>query len=490
MSQSSLPKVDVDANPSSEPRCADDLSAEQSSEPLFDTAQPVDLAAIDLQDIDMADADPEELDAQHTEWLDADGAVIAADQAVTLTATAKASPWRHLRHLRHLRHTGAVLHAASLGARELTHLVAEMHGTITRLPSPINRNYQAELAHAPFPYRIVAGVFDQIGQKARYLSPQDNEADGIALQAQAVLNGVSGDKLADWRSSLAFELSLRDADGQRLAGRDWVNASDHGHVLLIHGLCGSDQDWNNPAARQLTAHVQTAGDAVAWLRYNTGQSIAENGRALDALLQQCLAGRQTPLRVLGYSMGGLLIRSACYWAEQHGHDWVKHLSHVACLGTPHLGAPAERLGNMANGLLGFTPYTKPLARLGNIRSRGIKDLSHGWVTPDHLFVTLPAQTQVLLIAAAISARHEGNLVGDGLVPVRSAFAEYHGQPLLTGKMVQRRLISDLAHIPIVSDVRVFQAVQEWLQQTHGLPNVLSEIQPVDEVVVGSVELLD
>ena len=399
------------------------------------------------------------------------------------------SAWRHLRHLRHLRHTGAVLHAASLGARELTHLVAEMHGTITHLPSPINRNYQAELAHAPFPYRIIAGIFDQVAKKARYLSPQDNDADGIALQAQAILNGVSGDKLADWGSSLAFELSLRDIEGHRIAIRDWANASAQGYVLLIHGLCNSEQDWNNPAARQLTDHLQAAGHAVAWLRYNTGQTIAENGRALDALLTECFAKRETPLQVIGYSMGGLLIRSACYWAEQHGHDWVKQLSHVACLGTPHLGAPAERLGNMANGLLGFTPYTKPLARLGNIRSRGIKDLSHGWVTPDHLFVTLPAQTQVLLIAAAISARHEGNLVGDGLVPVRSAFAEYHGQPLLTGKMVQRRLISNLAHIPIVSDVRVFQAVQDWLQQTHGLPNVLSEIQPVDEVTVGSVQVL-
>ncbi|MFZ3193051.1 MAG: hypothetical protein WA154_07580 [Moraxellaceae bacterium] len=476
MSQSSLPNIDTDVTPSSDQQLTDALSVEQPL--ILDAAQPVDLAAIDLQDLDLSDLDTDvDVDAQPV-----DVSMIEAELAVALSATAKASPWRHLRHFRHLRHTGAVLHAASLGARELTHLVAEMHGTITRLPSPINRDYQAELAHAPFPYRIVAGLFDKIGQKARYLSPQDNEADGIALQAQAVLNGVSGDKLADWNSSLAFELSLRDVDGQRLAGRDWVNASSQGHVLLIHGLCGSDQDWNNPAARQLIDQLQATGDAVAWLRYNTGQSIAENGRALDALLQQCFAGRQTPLRVLGYSMGGLLIRSACYWAEQHGHDWVKNLSHVACLGTPHLGAPAERLGNMANGLLGFTPYTKPLARLGNIRSRGIKDLSHGWINPEHLFTLLPAQTQVLLIAAAISARHEGNLVGDGLVPVRSAFAEYHGQPLLTGKMVQRRLISNLAHIPIVSDVRVFQAVQEWLQQTHGLPNVLSEIQPVAEMV--------
>lgn len=372
------------------------------------------------------------------------------------------SAWRHLRHV------GAVVHAASLGARELTHLVAEMHGTFLQLPSPLNRDYQAQLAHAPFPYRIVAGAFDQVAQKTRHLTMQDEveAGEGWPLQAQAILNGVSGDKLADWGSTLAFSLSVRDAEGRRIAPTRWAAASTRGHVLLIHGLCNSDQDWNNPAARQFTDQLQAAGYAVGWLRYNTGQTIFENGRALDAWLAQCLIHRTTPLHIIGYSMGGLLARSACYWAQQHQHQWRQQLSHVVCMGTPHLGAPAERLGNMANGWLGLTPYTKPLARLGNIRSRGIKDLSHGWVTPDHSFTLFPSQTQVLLIAAALNHQHEDNLIGDGLVPVRSAFAERYGQPLLTGQQVQRRLITPLAHIPMSSEPRVFQEIWQWWQATH------------------------
>ena len=38
---------------------------------------------------------------------------------------------------------GAILHLAMRSAQELTHLVAEMHSTITYLPSPLNKEHQA-----------------------------------------------------------------------------------------------------------------------------------------------------------------------------------------------------------------------------------------------------------------------------------------------------------------------------------------------------------
>jgi hypothetical protein len=54
-------------------------------------------------------------------------------------------------------------------------------------------------------------------------------------------------------------------------------------------------------------------------------------------------------------MGGLLIRSASHWAEINAHTWLARLSHAAYLGSPHLGAPWERVGHKANNLLNFTP---------------------------------------------------------------------------------------------------------------------------------------
>ena len=41
-----------------------------------------------------------------------------------------------------LQHATAIIHVAMRGAQELTHLVAEVHSTITALPSPFNKHHQ------------------------------------------------------------------------------------------------------------------------------------------------------------------------------------------------------------------------------------------------------------------------------------------------------------------------------------------------------------
>jgi len=217
-----------------------------------------------------------------------------------------------------------------------------------------------------------------------------------------------------------------------------------------------------PEGRAFAQELQAQGYAVGWLRYNSGKAIHANGEELDAWLEDFFADSRTPLILLGHSMGGLLIRSACYWAEKEGHRWLQQLSRIACLGTPHLGAPLERLGNQANSLLGLTPYTKPLMRLGNIRSRGIKDLRHGWVTPDHTLPPLPAHPDILFLACAINDNHRDNLVGDGWVPVSSGLAVNGNNEVLSSPKLQREFINDLSHIPIMADARVYQLLREWL----------------------------
>lgn len=362
-----------------------------------------------------------------------------------------------------VRHGAAILHAASLSAREITHLAGEIHGTILRLPSPLNRDHQADISHAPFPYRIVAGAFNLVARMAGALAPDTSEFEGpMSLRVQAALNGVSGDKLARWNSPLAIPMSLRGANAEELDWEDWRNSSTVGHVIILHGLCCSEIEWQNPEGRAFAQELQAQGYAVGWLRYNSGKAIHANGEELDAWLEDFFADSRTPLILLGHSMGGLLIRSACYWAEKEGHHWLQQLSRIACLGTPHLGAPLERLGNQANSLLGLTPYTKPLMRLGNIRSRGIKDLRHGWVTPDHTLPPLPAHPDILFLACAINDNHRDNLVGDGWVPVSSGLAVNGNNEVLSSPKLQREFINDLSHIPIMADARVYQLLREWL----------------------------
>src|SRR5690606_26526297 len=64
--------------------------------------------------------------------------------------------------------------------------------------------------------------------------------------------------------------------------------------------------------------------------------------------------------------------------------WVDHLEHLFCLGSPHLGAPLEKLGNaLAYGLGKIDlPATQVIGRVINARSVGIKDLRYGYLTAD------------------------------------------------------------------------------------------------------------
>jgi len=50
---------------------------------------------------------------------------------------------------------------------------------------------------------------------------------------------------------------------------------------------------------------------------------------------------------------------------------------LICLGSPHEGAPLEQLGALAAAALNLTETTRPLARLADARSSGIKNLRKG-----------------------------------------------------------------------------------------------------------------
>ena len=116
-------------------------------------------------------------------------------------------------------------------------------------------------------------------------------------------------------------------------------------------------------------------------------------------------------------MGGLVARSACHYGAAAGHAWLRHLRTLVFLGTPHHGAPMERGGNWIDLLLGISPYSAPLARLGKIRSAGITDLRYGnlthedWQGRDRFargdrrrFVPLPEGVRCYAIAAT-TAKH-------------------------------------------------------------------------------------
>lgn len=382
---------------------------------------------------------------------------------------------------RYGRRAAALSHLTLRSAGELTDLAAEMHHTITRAPLPCSK-MQPDANRAPMPYRIVRGSFNTMAESLAAV-PATRVLDEAAQPSnswrlfRSITNGVMGDKLARWNNALALPLGLHDLDGHTLDWNSLQQNSCTGIVLFAHGLCLSEHEWNNAAHQQFAATLREAGYSVVYLRYNSGRAIHENGRELADYFSQHITRDTPPVLLIGYSMGGLLFRSAFEIARCEKQPWLQRVERVAFLATPHHGSPLEKVGNLANAIFASTPYTLPLMRLGNIRSRGIKDLRYGCVTAEEstaandaqhrdfrdALVPLPLHVNTLIVSGALPDPRQRALLGDGLVPIESARGE-HAQPRLTlqAPKLERVHLEPLTHMGFLSDARVYTVLRSWL----------------------------
>jgi pimeloyl-ACP methyl ester carboxylesterase len=205
-----------------------------------------------------------------------------------------------------------------------------------------------------------------------------SNAEDLAPQREgfvAALNGVWGDHLAATGNPLAIPMTFRvggralDASTSKATGRI---------VVLVHGLAMNDLQWTRNGHDHGQALARDAGFTPVHLHYNSGLHISQNGAAFSALLDDLVAHWPVPVQelvIVGHSMGGLVARSACHVGEDR--PWRRALTALVCLGTPHHGAPLERIGQLAVAMLGLSPYAAPLAKLGQARSAGITDLRFG-----------------------------------------------------------------------------------------------------------------
>jgi pimeloyl-ACP methyl ester carboxylesterase len=357
----------------------------------------------------------------------------------------------------------ALAHLGLVAAGGITRLVATTHATIARSPLKWKQG-PAPAEKAPLPYQLVARSFVWLASLAQRMSRTLPAPPEHGLWRSA-LNGVVGHTLAELDSPLAQGMSLRDEFGNAITGADWVKDGRRGLVLFVHGLCLSEREWQNHTHAGFVRELREFGHGVAWLRYNTGHAIADNGTALSDLLEQ-LPAHNLPITLVGHSMGGLVIRAAGYHAEIRGAGWISRLANAVYLGTPHHGAPGEQLGHAANRLLGLTPYTKSFMSLGNIRSRGIRDLREGRVVPEHKAnpYRLVNHARHLLIAGHMGCNGQRHFMGDGMVPVRSALGQHvEAHRALHAKDVTRLEFEQLGHMQLLKDERVYQALLEWLK---------------------------
>ena len=326
--------------------------------------------------------------------------------------------------------------------------------------------------------RLAGKVVDFGLAPATKLLPEGEPSPSLDAYRSAV-NGVYGDYLLRTGNPLAIEMSLRYR-GQPINVHDpssalgaCRSATPAAKILvLVHGLCMNDRQWNRDDHDHGAALEDELGYLPLYLRYNSGLPIASNGRALAEMLERLINNCPVPvgeLAIMGHSMGGLVARSACHHGRAAGHRWPEHLRKLIFLGTPHHGAPLERGGQGLDMVMDLSPYLAPFTLLSRARSAGIADLRHGAVSAGDEFVPLPPNVHCYAAAAVRAEKRSmlaDRLIGDGLVPLNSALGKHRDPSRRLSIPEQRQWIGyRMGHRELLSRPDVYSQISAWLQES-------------------------
>lgn len=306
----------------------------------------------------------------------------------------------------------------------------------------------------------------------------------------AILNGLVGDHLARTNNPLATELAcvqdgaLLPIERGALAAR--LPRATSKVALLVHGLMCTEDVWRLPDGSDYGARLaKDLGYTPLRIRYNSGRAIADNGRAIATLLTKLLDAYPIvidELLPIGFSMGGLVIRSACHVAKLENQPWLSRVRRAFYVGTPHRGAPLERAGRVLSRTLRAVPdpYTRLVADIGDLRSEGLKDLGDADLTHDHRargprgFSLLDARHPVPLLpeirhylaaGAIASSPNLALFFGDALVPIPSATADTCTDPAsLVLPPSHVRIFEGFAHVRLAHDPAVYDQIRTWCEE--------------------------
>jgi pimeloyl-ACP methyl ester carboxylesterase len=364
-------------------------------------------------------------------------------------------------------------------------LVEQVHHAIARVSGPtLPSRHGRTRGITGLVYRSIHGITGLVGASAdlafRQIVPRLRPAPSTPQRdrALAVLNGVLGDHLEASANPLALAMSLRHAgtalanDPVELAAR--FPEPPRKLAIFLHGLCMSDHHWTPTEGederidlpRHLTA---STGYLPLHVYYNSGRPIASNGQALAQALEALSRNWPVPIAdliLIGHSMGGLVARSALHHAELLGQSWLEHTHRLIMLGSPHHGAPLERIGHKVDQALALTPFTAPFARLGRIRSAGITDLRFGHLIEPGASLLQPRHVRLYALAATLAddgGALKSRTIGDGLVPVSSALG-HHRDPEMRLPTHRTALVRRTGHVGLLHHPEVARQIIDWLAE--------------------------
>lgn len=362
--------------------------------------------------------------------------------------------------------------AVALAIRRLVQPVEEMHYAIAR-------PWFTALGPAGKPFRvahegIARVVYDSIrlGATAMEIGFDSRKSPDSASGAKtrAVITGLWGDSLAPHVRTTS--MSIRDDTGCAipLQKSDLEAAFPQATgrlVVLAHGLVETERRWmgSDPGSGVLAALSTHPALTPITIRYNSGLAVTANGERLARLLDELQRNWPVPvvsIALVGHSMGGLVVRSACVAAQRAGYHWLDRVEDIVTIGSPIRGTPVEKLvDGLAQGL-SVAPQTRPLSDFINTRSRGIKDLrwgEPGFEAAGADGTSLDGAIKHHFVAGVVTpdpAHPVGAAIGDLIVRPTSGA----GAPEVDSSNVV--LVGGVNHFDLPNDPRVVDQLINWL----------------------------
>lgn len=293
------------------------------------------------------------------------------------------------------------------------------------------------------------------------------------------VNGLFGDLLRERRNGLALEMAFYDG-GRPIPLRGGLGREPQSLgarvCIFVHGLGCNEGLWvfrDSERSGEETSYgallEADLGYTPFYVRYNTGLSVAENGKALVSLVADLVDVYPVAIEeivLIGHSMGGLVLRSACHYGVQHGSTWVDRITRVFYLGTPHEGAGLEKATSAMVAVLHAVPnpITRLVADALDLRSQGVKDLQYGTLLEPDVMDDLPQGTSAHHRKAVPWLAHARHYLIDGTLtddPSHAA-AAILGDGLVVGVSAPRARPTESGACALpAEDTKVFPGVHHF-----------------------------
>jgi len=310
-----------------------------------------------------------------------------------------------------------------------------------------------------------------------------------------ILNGLHGDTMIlNGHPALintSFRYQSRDISIEKL-NEIYDFSNHHGKVIIfVHGLMNDERIWQSGPKDKLawlgSALEKESKANILYIRYNTGLHISENGRAFSNLLQKLIEAYGSEIKelnLISHSMGGLVSRSACYYAGTQSQNWINSLKKIFLIGVPNEGSYLARVAYMTQYFFRKIDPSEndSVAKFFDVRSNGIKDLSFAYLVDEDWqnlsdgneknitatkILPLPNVDYYLIAGSMTEDENKSRLFtyfGDGLVEKKSALSNlFNTNSMISGK-VNMKIFPKENHLTLLESKEVFEFIKISLDE--------------------------